>query len=94
MRQHMDRFNAIGRPKTKSSARTLPVGPAVIKTLKEWRLACPKGKANLVFPDQNGEFFRRRAIICAMFRSRPASFRALVDQSMGGMPFAISVRVG
>jgi hypothetical protein len=41
-------FNAIGRPKTKSSARTFPVGPAVMETRKEWRLAYPKGKANLV----------------------------------------------
>jgi integrase len=55
VRQRMDRFNEIGRPKTKSSARTLPVGPAVIKMLKEWRLACPNGETNLVFPGEDGD---------------------------------------
>jgi integrase len=54
VRQRMDRYNEIGRPKTKSSERTLPVGPVVIHTLQEWRLKCPKGDLDLVFPDPAG----------------------------------------
>jgi len=44
VRQRMDRYNAIGRPKTKSSERTLPVGPVVVNHaqgvevgVSEWR---------------------------------------------------------
>jgi integrase len=54
VRQRMDRYGEIGRPKTKGSERTLPVGPVVVHTLKEWCLACPKGGLDLVFPDPAG----------------------------------------
>jgi integrase len=46
-----DRFNEIGLPKSASSERTLPIGPMVINTLRQWRLQCPgKGADDLVFP--------------------------------------------
>ena len=41
VRQRADRYNAIGRPKTRSGTRTIPVGPFVVNTLREWRLANP-----------------------------------------------------
>jgi integrase len=52
--QRADRFNTIGQPKTKSSTRTLPLAPEVLSALKEWRLACPKGELDLVFPTASG----------------------------------------
>jgi integrase len=49
--QRADRFNAIGKPKSKKSRRTVPFGSFVANTLKEWKLACP---GELVFPNVKG----------------------------------------
>jgi integrase len=53
--QRADRYNTIGRPKSETSVRTIDLGPRVLAALKEWRLACPKGDAGLVFPTRAGE---------------------------------------
>ena len=50
VRQRADRYNKIGAPKSHSGERTIPLGPMVVNTLREWRLACPKGNLDLVFP--------------------------------------------
>jgi integrase len=50
--QRADRFNTIGAPKSAKSQRTVPFGSFVANTLKEHKLACPKGE--LVFPNTKG----------------------------------------
>jgi integrase len=50
VRQRADRYNTIGAPKSHSGERAIPIGPIVVNTLREWRLACPKGDLDLVFP--------------------------------------------
>ena len=55
VRQRADRWNTIGSPKSATSAREVPLVPMVVNTLKEWRLACPKGQAGLVFPNDAGK---------------------------------------
>src|SRR5262245_16477291 len=52
--QRADRYNAIGQPKSASSTRTVPLPPEVVGALKVWRLACPKGELDLVFPSAVG----------------------------------------
>jgi integrase len=54
VRQRADRWNAMGRPKSKAGNRAVILPPIVINTLREWRLACPKGALNLVFPNGAG----------------------------------------
>lgn len=54
VRRRADRFNALGSPKSKSSHREVPMPPLVSTTLREWRLACPQGKYDLVFPNGSG----------------------------------------
>jgi integrase len=54
VRQRADRWNTIGSPKSEAGRRTVPLAPIVVNTLKEWKLACPKGKADLVFPTRQG----------------------------------------
>jgi integrase len=54
VRQRADRFRKIGAPKSKDGQREIPLAPIVVNTLREWRLACPRGEANLVFPNQDG----------------------------------------
>ncbi|HEV2900304.1 MAG TPA: tyrosine-type recombinase/integrase [Pseudaminobacter sp.] len=51
--QRADRFNEIGRPKSEAGERHVPTPPLVVNALKEWKLACPAGKRNLVFPNGN-----------------------------------------
>jgi integrase len=55
VRQRGDRFCKLGSPKSESSRRAVPLDADVlIPALKEWRLACPKGEADLVFPSSTG----------------------------------------
>src|SRR5205809_343580 len=54
VRQRADRLNRIGNPKSASSRRTIPIGAMVVNTLREWKLACPKGSLDLVFPSLRG----------------------------------------
>jgi integrase len=54
VRQRADRFGVIGLPKSARGRRTIPLPPIVVSTLKEWRLACPRSEAGLVFPTGTG----------------------------------------
>lgn len=67
VRGRADRFNDIGRPKSATSERTVPMTPMVLAALREWCLTCPKrttdkvdayGNAvstlDLVFPNGKG----------------------------------------
>jgi integrase len=54
VRQRADRYNTIGAPKSEAGIRAVPLPPLVLNTLREWKLACPKGELNLVFPTGAG----------------------------------------
>jgi integrase len=54
VRQRVDRYGPIGSPKSEAGTRSIPLPPIVVNTLREWRLACPKGDLNLVFPNASG----------------------------------------
>jgi integrase len=54
VRQRADRYSAMGKPKSESGERTVPLTPIVANTLREWKLACPKSDAGLVFPSTGG----------------------------------------
>src|SRR5262245_49130982 len=54
VRQRADRFNAIGKPKSHAGERTITLGPMVVNTLREWKLACPRSDLGLVFPTRSG----------------------------------------
>jgi integrase len=54
VRQRADRYGKIGKPKSESGERTVPLTPMVLSTLREWKLACPKSPAGLVFPSSGG----------------------------------------
>jgi len=54
VRQRADRWNTIGSPKSDAGKREVPLAPMVANALKEWRIACPKGEMNLVFPNTKG----------------------------------------
>ena len=54
VRQRADLWGTIGNPKSAAGDRTIPMSPAVVNTLREWKLACPKGPLGLVFPNSAG----------------------------------------
>lgn len=61
--QRADRYNTIGQPKSMSSERTVPIGPMVVNTLRQWKMACPKSAADLVFPTGKGTIENHSNII-------------------------------
>jgi len=63
VRQRADRYNKMGKPKSEAGERVIPLGPLVVNTLKEWRLACPKGELDLVFPNTLGKFWDHADIV-------------------------------
>jgi integrase len=63
--QRADRYNVIGKPKSKASTRAVPLGPLVLNALREWKLACPKGELGLVFPTAKGTIGRHNNIVRA-----------------------------
>ena len=54
VRQRADEWGEIGPPKSEAGERTIPMGEFLANTLKEWKLACPAGELNLVFPNGKG----------------------------------------
>jgi integrase len=63
VRQRADRYCQIGKPKSESGNRTIPLGPLVVNTLREWRLACPRGTLDLVFPNTLGKLWDHADIV-------------------------------
>ncbi|MBL0935535.1 MAG: site-specific integrase [Rhizobiaceae bacterium] len=79
--QRADRFNEIGKPKTIAGDRTVPAPPIVVNALREWKLACPKGRADLVFPNGAGKVEQLNNIVRRGFQ--PAQVRAGVADGSG-----------
>lgn len=52
--QRADFQNDIGAPKSAAGNRDVPMSPMVTNTLRTWKLACPKTRQDLVFPNENG----------------------------------------
>jgi integrase len=54
VRQRADAYQAIGEPKSAAGLRDVPAGPLVLNALRRWRLRCPHGSFDLVFPNRKG----------------------------------------
>ncbi len=52
--QRANLWGEIGAPKSAAGEREIPMSPLVFNTLREWKLACPKGDLGLVFPNGSG----------------------------------------
>jgi integrase len=55
VRQRADAWGTMGPPKSEAGERDIPLTPMVVNVLREWKLACPKGALDLVFPTETGE---------------------------------------
>jgi integrase len=63
VRQRADRYSKIGPPKSEAGERTIPIAPMLANTLREWKLACPKGELGLVFPNGAGRIENHANIV-------------------------------
>jgi len=61
-------------PKSETSHRSIDLGPTVIKSLKEWKVACPPTDLDLVFPNKSGKPYDARNLVNREFN--PALRRA------------------
>ena len=52
--QRADAYLVIGELKSAAGKRTIPLAPLCLNALKQWKLACPPGALNLVFPNGVG----------------------------------------
>ncbi len=55
VRERADEYKQLGRPKSGSGERTVPLTPMVVSALREWKLQYPKGELGLVFPTPKGQ---------------------------------------
>lgn len=83
--QRADRYNTIGKPKSESGERTVPLGPVVVNALREWKMACPNGKLDLVFPNGKGNIENHQNILNRGFF--PAQIAAGVTDGKGGAKY-------
>jgi integrase len=56
------------QPKTKGSRRRIDLGPAMLRELKMWRLACPSNELDLVFPNEAGGPINHNNLVVRHFR--------------------------
>jgi integrase len=67
VRQRASRYCEIGSPKSDSSRRTVPIEPEILlPALKAWKLACPLGDADLVFPTAQGAIAHHEQMLRAL----------------------------
>lgn len=63
VRRRVDQWNEFGPPKSKAGKREVPLAPMVVSELRRWRLACPKGPLELVFPAPDGQVVSHSCIL-------------------------------
>jgi len=63
VRERADEYKQLGRPKSGSGERTVPLTPVVVSVLREWKLQCPKGELGIVFPTANGSIAGLSSIV-------------------------------
>jgi integrase len=65
VRQRVDRYSAVGAPKSDSSVRTIPLDRDVmIPALREWKLRCPSSE--FVFPTRTGHSEHHSSILLGL----------------------------
>lgn len=76
IRRRVDRYGVFGPPKSEAGIRDIPISAALALVLKEWKLACPKGDLDLVFPNGAGNVESHNNLLNRMFG--PLQIRAKV----------------
>jgi len=90
VRRRVDLWGTFGPPKSKAGKRDIPLAPLVISELRRWRLACPKGELDLVFPSPAGDVLSHACILKDGFYplQLAAGITRFVDSEDGSEPMA------
>ena len=67
VRQRADEWGTLGNPKSHAGQREIPMAGYLVKTLREWKLACPKSELGLVFPNGRGNVERFSNLTCRVW---------------------------
>jgi integrase len=63
VRRRADQWGRFGPPKSKAGKRDITMTPMVLNVLREWKLACPATKDDLVFPAPSGRVLSHACIL-------------------------------
>jgi integrase len=63
VRRRADQWGRFGPPKSKAGKRDITMAPIVVAVLREWKLACPATKDDLVFPAPSGRVLSHACIL-------------------------------
>ena len=85
--QRADASHKIGKLKSKSAYRSIPLPPMVLNALREWMLLCPKGDLGLFFPNGIGKVESHANIIEHGFG--PIQMAAGVVSGKGGAKYGL-----
>jgi integrase len=68
VRRRVDRYGAVGEPKSAAGTRSIPIGPKLVAALRRWKLRCPKTDEHLVFPSKSGTYLDHSNLLSYYFR--------------------------
>jgi integrase len=86
-RRRVDHWRTFGAPKSKAGRRDIPTAPMVIAELRRWRLECPKGELDLVFPSPSGGILSHACNLKDGFG--PIQIRAGITNPLGKPKFGL-----
>jgi len=81
VRQRTDQYGETGPVKSLAGNRSVPLPPLLVNALREWKLACPKSKLGLTFPNADGSAANWKDIVEKGFQ--PAQVAAGVVDADG-----------
>lgn len=87
VRKRADRYCEMGSTKSKAGRREIPMGPQLAQVLKEWRLSCPPGSLDLVFPNGVGKVETHSNIYNRVFK--PLMIHCGIVDSKGAPRFSL-----
>lgn len=87
VRKRADRYCDMGNTKSKSGRREIPMGPGLANVLKAWRVACPKGDLDLVFPNGVGNVETHSNIYNRIFK--PLMLKSGIVDGEGAPRFSL-----
>ena len=87
IRKRADRYCDMGNTKSRSGRREIPVGPQLALVLKTWKVACPKGSLDLVFPNGAGKVETHSNIYNRIFR--PLMLSSGIVDGVGAPRFSL-----
>jgi integrase len=89
VRQRADAFHNIGRLKSKSGYRSIPMPPIAVNALREWKLICPKRDTGK--KDPNGESIMVLDLVFPTGNGKCESHSNIVQRGFGPIQLAAGV---